>query len=109
MIALSESGEHEPVNVGNPDEFTLLELAEAVIDVTGSRSEIVHEALPTDDPQQRRPDITRAKELLGGSPKVEPARRTAAHDRRRRAPTSSSGSGGGKGATFRCSRTFQQM
>ena len=67
MIALSESGEHDPVNVGNPDEFTL---AEAVIDVTGSRSEIVHEALPTDDPQQRRPDITRAKELLGWEPTV---------------------------------------
>jgi dTDP-glucose 4,6-dehydratase len=70
MIALSESGEHDPVNVGNPDEFTLLELAEAVIEVTGSRSEIVHEALPTDDPQQRRPDITRAKELLGWEPTV---------------------------------------
>jgi dTDP-glucose 4,6-dehydratase len=70
MIALSESGEHDPVNVGNPDEFTLLELAEAVIDVTGSRSEIVHEALPTDDPQQRRPDITRAKELLKWEPTV---------------------------------------
>jgi len=70
MIALSESGEHDPVNVGNPDEFTLLELAEAVIAVTGSRSEIVHEALPTDDPQQRRPDITRAKDLLKWEPTV---------------------------------------
>jgi dTDP-glucose 4,6-dehydratase len=70
MIALSESGEHLPVNVGNPDEFTLLELANAVVDVTGSRSEIVHEALPTDDPQQRRPDITRARELLSWEPKV---------------------------------------
>ena len=70
MIALSESGEHMPVNVGNPDEFTLLELAEAVIEVTGSRSEIVHEALPTDDPQQRRPDIARARELLGWEPKI---------------------------------------
>src|ERR671933_455228 len=55
IIALAESGEHYPVNIGNPDEFTLLELAETVIDVTGSRSEIVHEALPTDDPKQRRP------------------------------------------------------
>ena len=81
MIALSESGEHMPVNVGNPDEFTLLELAEAVIDVTGSKSEIVHEALPTDDPQQRRPDITRAKELLQWEPTVTPARGTATHDR----------------------------
>ena len=59
-----------PVNIGNPDEFTLLELAEVVIDVTGSKSEIVHEALPTDDPKQRRPDITRASELLGWQPEV---------------------------------------
>jgi len=70
MIALAESGEHMPVNVGNPDEFTLLELAEAVIDVAGSSSEIVHEALPIDDPQVRRPDISRAKELLGWEPEV---------------------------------------
>jgi dTDP-glucose 4,6-dehydratase len=70
MIALSESGEHDPVNVGNPDEFTLLDLAETVIEVTGSASEIVYEALPTDDPKQRRPDITRAKELLGWHPEV---------------------------------------
>ncbi len=84
MIALAESGEHHPVNIGNPNEFTLLELAEAVIEVTGSRSEIVFEALPTDDPQVRRPDITRAQELLGWEPKVEPPRRPAAHDRGRR-------------------------
>ena len=71
MIALQESGEHDPVNVGNPNEFTLLELAEAVIEVTGSSSEIVFEALPTDDPQVRRPDITRARELLGWEPTVE--------------------------------------
>jgi dTDP-glucose 4,6-dehydratase len=70
MIALAESGEHMPVNVGNPDEFTLLELAEAVLDVTGSQSEIIYEALPTDDPQQRRPDISRAKELLGWQPEI---------------------------------------
>ena len=70
IIALAESGEHDPVNIGNPDEFTLLELAEAVIDVTGSRSEIVFEALPTDDPKQRRPDITRARMLLGWEPTV---------------------------------------
>ena len=70
MIALAESGEHMPVNVGNPDEFTLLELAETMIDVTGSKSEIVHEALPTDDPKQRRPDISRAKELLAWQPEV---------------------------------------
>jgi dTDP-glucose 4,6-dehydratase len=70
LIALAESGEHEPVNVGNPDEYTLLELAEAVIEVTGSRSEIVYEALPTDDPKQRRPNIARARDLLGWEPKV---------------------------------------
>jgi len=70
LIALAESGYHEPVNIGNPDEFTLLELAEVVKKVTGSSSEIVHEALPVDDPQQRRPDITLARELLGWSPQV---------------------------------------
>jgi dTDP-glucose 4,6-dehydratase len=70
IIALAESGEHDPVNVGNPDEFTLLELAETVVDVTRSRSEIVFEALPTDDPKQRRPDITRARTLLGWEPEV---------------------------------------
>src|SRR5437868_12035777 len=58
VIALAESGFHDPVNIGNPDEYTLLELAEAVIDVTGSNSKIVFEALPTDDPQVRRPDTT---------------------------------------------------
>jgi dTDP-glucose 4,6-dehydratase len=71
VIRLSESGAHLPVNIGNPDEFTLLELAQAVIDVTGSRSEIVHEALPTDDPKVRRPDIALARELLGWEPQVE--------------------------------------
>jgi dTDP-glucose 4,6-dehydratase len=71
IIALAESGEHEPVNIGNPAEFTLFELAETVIAVTGSRSEIVHEALPTDDPKQRRPDITKAQQLLGWEPEVD--------------------------------------
>src|SRR5918912_1115501 len=71
LIRLSESGHHDPVNIGNPDEFTLLELAEAVIDVTGSRSEIVYEALPTDDPKQRRPDISRARDLLGWEPTIK--------------------------------------
>lgn len=70
MIALAESEIHIPVNIGNPDEFTLLELAEAVIEITGSRSQIVHEPLPTDDPQVRRPDITLARELLGWAPEV---------------------------------------
>ncbi len=70
-VAMAGSDVHEPVNIGNPDEFTLLELAEAVIEVTESRSEIVFEALPTDDPQVRQPDITRAKQLLGWEPEVD--------------------------------------
>ena len=70
LIALAESGHHNPVNIGNPDEFTLLELAKTVIDVTGSKSEIVYEALPTDDPQVRQPDITLARQILGWEPKV---------------------------------------
>jgi len=70
IIGLAESGEHLPVNIGNPDEFTLLELAEAVVAVTGSQSEIVYEPLPTDDPQQRRPDISRARALLGWEPTI---------------------------------------
>jgi dTDP-glucose 4,6-dehydratase len=70
LIALAESGYHNPVNIGNPDEFTLLELAQTVIEVTGSKSEIVFEALPTDDPQVRQPDITLAREILGWEPTV---------------------------------------
>jgi dTDP-glucose 4,6-dehydratase len=70
MIALSESGHHDPVNVGNPDEFTLLELAKMVLELTGSQSEIVFEALPVDDPKQRRPDIGLARDLLGWAPEV---------------------------------------
>jgi dTDP-glucose 4,6-dehydratase len=71
VIRLAESGEHEPVNIGNPNEFTLLELAKTVIEVTGSRSEIVFEALPTDDPHVRQPDISLARDLLGWEPTVE--------------------------------------
>ncbi|MEA2368831.1 MAG: dTDP-glucose 4,6-dehydratase [Thermoleophilaceae bacterium] len=71
MIALAESGEHMPVNVGNPDEFTLLELAETMIDVTGSKSEIIYEALPTDDPQVRQPDISLARQILGWEPAID--------------------------------------
>jgi dTDP-glucose 4,6-dehydratase len=70
LIALAESGYHLPVNIGNPDEYTLLELAETVIEVTGSRSEIVFEALPIDDPQVRQPDITLAREILGWEPQI---------------------------------------
>jgi dTDP-glucose 4,6-dehydratase len=71
LLALMESDVHLPVNIGNPDEFTLLEAARAVIEVTESRSEIVFEALPTDDPQQRQPDITRAKQLLAWEPEID--------------------------------------
>jgi dTDP-glucose 4,6-dehydratase len=71
IIGLAESGHHHPVNIGNPNEFTLLELAEAVIEVTGSSSELIYEALPVDDPKQRRPDITLARGLLGWEPEVE--------------------------------------
>jgi dTDP-glucose 4,6-dehydratase len=71
IVALAESDANSPVNLGNPDEFTLLELARTVIEVADSRSEIVHEALPVDDPRQRRPDIARARDLLGWQPEVE--------------------------------------
>jgi len=70
LIALAESGYHQPVNIGNPDEFTLLELAKTVIEVTASKSEIVYEALPTDDPQVRQPDITLARQILGWEPQI---------------------------------------
>jgi dTDP-glucose 4,6-dehydratase len=71
LVALAESEEHLPVNLGNPREFTLNELAEQVLRITGSKSEIVHEALPIDDPQVRQPDITRAKQLLGWEPEIQ--------------------------------------
>jgi dTDP-glucose 4,6-dehydratase len=70
LMLLAESGEHRPVNIGNPHELSLLELARTVISVTGSKSEIVFEALPVDDPQVRQPDITRARQLLGWEPQV---------------------------------------
>ncbi len=70
LISLAESDVHLPVNIGNPDEYSLLELAKAVVEVSGSRSEIVFEALPVDDPKVRQPDITRARDLLGWEPKV---------------------------------------
>jgi dTDP-glucose 4,6-dehydratase len=71
IIALAESGYHDPVNIGNPNEFTLLELARTVLEVTGSRSEIIFEALPTDDPQVRQPDISLAREILGWEPTID--------------------------------------
>jgi dTDP-glucose 4,6-dehydratase len=71
LVALAESDVHEPVNIGNPREMSLLEMAERIIELTGAASEIVYEALPVDDPQVRQPDITRAKALLGWEPEVE--------------------------------------
>jgi dTDP-glucose 4,6-dehydratase len=71
IVLLAESGEHYPVNVGNPHEFTILELAETVLRLTDSTSEIVYEALPVDDPQVRQPDITRATQVLGWQPEIE--------------------------------------
>ncbi len=71
FVKLVSSDVHMPVNIGNPDEKTLLELAEAVIEATESRSEIVFEALPVDDPQVRQPDTTRAQELLDWQPTVD--------------------------------------
>jgi len=68
LLAMSE--EHLPVNIGNPSEFTILELAQTVIRVTSSKSEIVFEALPIDDPQVRQPDISRAREVLGWEPEI---------------------------------------
>lgn len=71
LLALFDSGETGPVNIGNPDEFTVSELARLVLEVTGSPSRIVYEDLPVDDPRQRRPDITLAREHLGWEPRVE--------------------------------------
>jgi UDP-glucuronate decarboxylase len=67
----SEKGFSGPVNVGNPGEFTMLELAEHVLRLTGSKSRLVHKPLPADDPRQRRPDITLAESKLGWQPKVQ--------------------------------------
>jgi dTDP-glucose 4,6-dehydratase len=71
IYRLSQSGQHEPVNIGNPIEFTMVEFARLVLKVTGGRSPLIHQPLPTDDPKQRRPDITLARQLLGWEPKVE--------------------------------------
>jgi len=60
-----------PMNIGNPNEFTILELAQKVIELTGSKSQIVYRAMPEDDPKQRKPDITQAREILGWEPKVQ--------------------------------------
>lgn len=71
ILRLAASDEHLPVNIGNPTEFTILECAEAVLEVTGSSSTMVFGELPVDDPTRRQPDITRARELLGWEPKIE--------------------------------------
>jgi dTDP-glucose 4,6-dehydratase len=71
IVALSKSPEHGPVNIGNPGEFTVLECAKQVLEVTGSKSGIRFEPLPQDDPKQRRPDISKAKQLLGWEPKID--------------------------------------
>src|ERR1700694_5158011 len=71
FVRLAKSSEHLPVNIGNPDEFTILECAEHVLKVTGSKSKIGYEPLPQDDPKQRRPDITRAQQLLGWEAKID--------------------------------------
>ncbi len=71
ILRLANSEEHEPVNVGNPAEFTVLECARKVIAVTSSASKIKFEALPQDDPKQRRPDISKARRLLGWEPKID--------------------------------------
>ena len=71
ILRLSRSQEHTPVNIGNPKEFTILECAQEVLAVTGSKSRLSYEPLPQDDPKQRRPDISKAKQLLGWEPKID--------------------------------------
>ena len=71
FLRLSKSDEHLPVNIGNPNEFTILECAQLVLKVTESKSRIRYEPLPQDDPRQRQPDITKARQLLGWEPKVD--------------------------------------
>ena len=70
IVRLFESDEHDPVNIGNPHEFTILQLADIVLRLTASSSKLVRESLPTDDPKQRKPDISRAKQILGWEPTV---------------------------------------
>ncbi len=70
LVMLAESEVHEPVNLGNPDEMKLIEMAELIVELTESRSEILFEALPIDDPKVRQPDISRARDLLGWEPQA---------------------------------------
>jgi dTDP-glucose 4,6-dehydratase len=86
LYLLATSDEHLPVNLGNPQELSLLELAQTVINVTSASSDIVFEALPIDDPQIRQPDITRARQVLGWEPEVsleEGLRRMLAKEERK--------------------------
>jgi dTDP-glucose 4,6-dehydratase len=71
FMRLAKSDEHLPVNIGNPNEFTILECAQLVLKITGSKSRIRHEPLPQDDPKQRRPDISKARQLLAWEPKID--------------------------------------
>jgi dTDP-glucose 4,6-dehydratase len=71
FLRLAKSDEHLPVNIGNPNEFTILECAQVVLKVTESKSKIRYEPLPQDDPKQRRPDITKARTLLGWEPRID--------------------------------------
>lgn len=71
FLRLARSDEHLPVNIGNPNEWTILDCAQAVLRVTGSASKIVFKPLPVDDPSQRQPDITRARQLLDWEPKID--------------------------------------
>jgi dTDP-glucose 4,6-dehydratase len=71
FLRLAKSDEHMPVNIGNPNEFTILECAQVVLKITESKSRIRHEPLPQDDPKQRRPDITKARQMLGWEPKID--------------------------------------
>jgi dTDP-glucose 4,6-dehydratase len=71
ILALANSEEHEPTNIGNPTEFTILECAQVVLEVTGAKCKIRYEPLPQDDPKQRCPDISKARRLLGWEPKVD--------------------------------------
>jgi dTDP-glucose 4,6-dehydratase len=70
ILRLARAETNDPVNIGNPTEFTILECAHLVLKVTGSKSPITYQPLPQDDPKQRRPDITRARQLLGWEPKI---------------------------------------
>lgn len=70
LVRLIRSDEHDPVNIGNPEEYTILQLAAAVIEATGSSAKVVYEALPQDDPTVRQPDITRARAILGWEPTI---------------------------------------